>query len=92
MRNWLIGTGLVISGGVLAIAMMALGFPRLAVVGISIAIATCGFVIQMYTAFSGKMSFERGLREKQRQHEALMKRAQKLSPEQAIQLLLRGAD
>lgn len=88
MKNWLIGMGLVIGGGILMILLTILGLSRQVAVGISMAVSVGGFIIQMYVAFSMKTSFERSHREAQREHEALMKRAQRLPPEQAIQLLL----
>lgn len=88
MKNWLVGTGLVIGGGVLVVLLIVLGLPRQVAVGVGMAVSIGGFAIQMYTAFSMKSSFERQHRMAQQEHEALMERAQKLPPEQAIQLLL----
>ena len=75
MKNWLVGTGLVIGGGVMVMLLMALGFSRQVAIGIGMAVSIGGFIMQMYTAFSTKASFERSHRLAQQQHEALIRRA-----------------
>ena len=90
MKNWLIGTGIVIGGGLLAIVLVICGLSNKAAAVIATAVSTCGFIIQMYAAFSMKVSFERQSRLVRQEHEALMDRARKLSPEEAIRLLLRN--
>lgn len=88
MRNWFIGTGMAIGGGVLALLLLAVGFSRDAAFGIGMAVAVSGFIMQMHTAFSMRASFERKDRLAREQHEALMRYAKQLPPEQAIRLLL----
>lgn len=92
MKNWLIGTGMVISGGILIMLLEVMGLSRQAAVSIGVAVSVGGFVVQVYTAFSMKSSFERQHKLAQQEHRALMKRAQELPPEQAIQLLLGRID
>ncbi|MBI2065005.1 MAG: hypothetical protein HYT62_03075 [Candidatus Yanofskybacteria bacterium] len=88
MKNWLVGTGVVISGGFLVVLLMALGVSRQISFGIGVPFIVGGYIIQMYAAFSMKAFYERQDRLAQREYEALMERVQKLPPEQAIQLLL----
>lgn len=88
MKNWLVGTGLVIGGSILVLLLVELGLSRQVAVGIGTAVSVGGFIIQMYSTFGMRASFERSHRAAQREHEALMKRARRLPPEQAIQLLL----
>lgn len=89
MRNWLIGTGLVIGSVGLGALLVALGASRQFAVIISIAVATLGFIIQMHTAFSMMASSKREIKKSRQEYEALMRKAQELSPLEAIELLLK---
>ena len=90
MRNWLIGSALVIGGGLLVVILTVLGFALPVAKGIAIAVATAGFIIQMYAAFSLRASFVRERKRAQlarQAHAEVMERVKGLPPEQAIPLL-----
>ena len=74
MRNWIIGTALVIGGALVAFALVAVGVPP-TVSCIGIAVSTTGFLIQMYTAFSTKARFEREQRASLKAYADVMQRA-----------------
>lgn len=88
MRNWLVGAGMVIGGALLIPLLIVLGLSQKIATIVSIVVAVCGFAVQMYAAFSMRASFRREQRLARQKHEAIMRKAKELSPEQAISLLL----
>ena len=88
MRNYAIGTGIIIVGATVFIVMAAFGVSVAVAGGITIAVATVGFVIQMVSAFSVRAGYEREHDAAEAEHQAVMARAASLPPEAGIALLL----
>ena len=90
MRDFLIGTAMVIGGGLLFMLLPLFGFSHQHAVIMGATVSILGFCVQMGGAFSVKNAFERDLQQSQQEHEALIRRARELPPEEGIQLLLKN--
>ena len=86
MRNWFIGTVLVVLSPIILLLFLTFDWPhpKLAAVGF----AAVGFAIQVYAAWRVRSQHERQQALAQRRHEEIMAAAKSLPPDQAIELLL----
>lgn len=89
MKNWLIGTGLVIGGGITTLILFSLGVPHKTAAIVGVSVATGGFIIQMVSAFRIKSSFDRQEKLVQKEFEETVRKARELPLEKAIELLLK---
>ena len=90
MKNYIVGTVLLIAGGILMVVLRAQGVTHQIAAMICMSISLCGFIIQLCAIFGTKLSFDKKLRQTQEAHEAKMRAIKDLPPEEAIQELLRG--
>ena len=88
MKNWLVGTGVVIGASMVWALLIAAGVPHFVAAGVCGVLALAGFALQVYAALSMKAEGERSIRRMQQDHEALLRRARELPPEEAVRLLL----
>lgn len=88
MKGITIGTVMIIFAGVFFPVLQLFNTPRLLVLIATLTVASVGFFIQMYSAFHMRSSFKKEMVRRNLEHEALIEKAKKLSPEQAIELLL----
>ena len=87
MKNYTIGTAMVI-GGVVVIALgLLVGIPRNVSVGLGMAISTLGFVFQMHASLKMRAEFnrevanlDREMQTLQADHEAFVREIQDLPP------------
>ncbi len=89
MKAFIIGSSLVIIGGLSVYAMAAFGVPKPWSAAIGIAICAIGFIVQMCSLFGTKRAHDRHMRNARMMHGRIMAEASSLPPEQAIDLLLK---
>lgn len=87
MKKYVTSTNLIIAGAIVMFSGIALGFPKIAAImgGLPWMV---GSVMQICEACISNNNWLNQIAERQRKHDALMRRASELPPKEAIELLL----